>query len=883
MTMELLNKLIKAINDINTTMQYDFVNECMQLLDFQISEQDIEKYENTNPNYICYERKDIYTHLIIQHIESLLTEEQLKYFQESLLTHYVAFISNNEIKKEKVLEAINKGGITNWDNSLNYTVDYLIKYINDDAFILDILNKYKDELKISSQIKLVIALRNNDEIKLSYIDKVKKSPYKLFELIKSMKSDELKTKLFEEYKESFEEEDIRLEELLPSFQSDDIKVKYLIEHCDKCKKLFYKKILYTLQSEEAYIKMWDYVNTDCKEIIIHSFKNPNKQYEFIKKLNDEAKEKNETVKSKNITTIISRLPFELVKQLTEECTNIKFDIIPLIKRITDQEFNIELLRKYGTKKNSIMIRKKTLIHSDYLIKNIDLILDLEEVENKEIIKGRILELYKTNNDIIHTIEWEFLTDKYVNTLGLEKINVIGSFPHLISHIINFNDHQYEIFYKSINYYTSKHNDFDWNNTAQQILAEIYFGNIDNEDWTHYVTNINTVNMENLLYILLNGDVIGIKSQEDINNYHRFIFEKSAKQIKDKDLDQKRDAIFLKGFGLTDNSNMLRAFREQRKNGIRKIYYLYGEDIHLIENEELKGLFNFIKKVIECESPEELEEIYNNIVPTKLDTYKLESLLKSEYLKLYNKLLLNPKTLQQNEEGLYDAGVDFNIITTSVGAYHSIRPENYKTDWNRPSLASPHFCASYIRNDMLGTAPVHNVLYGFSSMGANSLALSGAGDIYSHGTSLVSKSENSEKYYGPEKQLYKSAQHNKFKYNEMDFKRIQDGVKKSPDYILVFRKDGIIDNIEEAKKASADWDNLPIVVIDVNKVLDSEKEKLVNLINEFYSNPTKEQYEKIIIKITNNRVIEPTFAQNIDLEELHKLIPTQPIFKPNALQ
>lgn len=883
MTMELLNKLIKAINNINTTTQYTFVNECIQLLNFQISEQDIEKYENTNPNYIFYERKDIYTHLIIQHIESLLTEEQLKYFQESLLMHYVAFTSNDEIKKRKSIEAINKDGITDWDNSLNHTVDYLIKYINDDAFILDILNTYRDELKISSQIELVIVLKNNDEIKLSYIDKVKKSPYKLFELIKSMKSDELKTKLYEEYKESFEKKDITLEELLPSIQSDDIKVKYLIEHCDKCEKLFYKKILYTLQSEEAYIKMWDYVNIDCKEIIIYSFKDPNKQYEYIKKLNDEAKEKNETVESKNITTIISKLPFELLKKLTEECTNINFDIIPLIHRITDQEFNIELLRKYGTEMDSRMIRKKTLIHSDYLIKNIDLILDLEEVENKEIIKGRILELYKTNNDIIHTIEWEFLTDKYVNTLGLEKINVIGSFPKLISHIINFNDHQYEIFYKSINYYTSKHNDFDWNNTALQILAEIHFDNIDNKDWTHYITNINTINMENLLYILLNGDVIGIKSQEDINNYHRFILEKSAKQIKNEDLDQKRDAIFLKGFGLTDNNNMLRAFRDQRKNGIRKIYYLYGEDIHLIENEELKGLFNFIKKVIECESPEELEEIYNNIVPTKLDTYKLESLLKSEYLKLYNKLLLNPKTLQQNEEGLYDAGVNFNIITTSVGAYHSIRPENYKTDWNRPSLASPHFCASYIRNDMLGTAPVHNVLYGFSSMGANSLALSGAGDIYSRGTSLVSKSENSEKYYGPEKQLYKSAQHNKFKYNEMDFKRIQDGVKKSPDYILVFRKDGIINNIEEAKKASADWDNLPIVVIDVNKVLDSEKEKLVKLINEFYSNPTKEQYENIIIKITNNRVIEPTFAQNIDLEELHKLIPTQPIFKPNALQ
>ena len=70
-----------------------------------------------------------------------------------------------------------------------------------------------------------------------------------------MKSDELKTKLYEEYKESFEEEEIKFEELLPSIQSDDIKVEYLIEHCDKCKKVYYKDILYSLQSEEAYINV----------------------------------------------------------------------------------------------------------------------------------------------------------------------------------------------------------------------------------------------------------------------------------------------------------------------------------------------------------------------------------------------------------------------------------------------------------------------------------------------------------------------------------------------------------------------------------------------------------------------------------------------------
>lgn len=863
-------------------MQYDYIHECMELLNYKITEQDIEKYESTLLYYVYSEHKDIYTHLIIQHIESLLTEEQLKYFQESLLTHYVAFTSNDELKKQKINESIEHYGIHDWQDSLNNTVEYLIKYINtDDGFIINILNAYKKELKIRDQIKLVIAVKNNDEIKLSYIELVKKYPHKLFELIKSIKDDKLKLKLFEEYKEVFEDE-LKLEDLLPSLQSDDTKVKYLINNCDKCNKTYYKNILYSLQNEVSYLQLWKYVDKNCKEIIIYSIKDPNRKYEYIKLLNQEAFENNKNFKSRNLTEIIASLPLEIIKQLVQECHNINFDIIPILRRSNDQEFNIELLRKYANKRKCAMVRKNQLIHSDYLMQNIDLILEIEEVEDKDKIKSIILELYKTNNDIIHTIKWEFLSDKYTNALGLDKINVLGSFPDIFTKIMNFKDNQYEVFCRCLNHYVSKHNNFDWNNAAQQMLAELYFDNIDGKDLIQYITDINTVDLDNLVYILLNGDTIGIKSQEDINNYHKLIFEKSAKQIKTDDLDQKRDAIFLKGFGLTDYSNLLRGFRQQLKNGIRRIYYLYSEDIHLIENETLKKLFSFIKSVIECKDKDKLEEIYNNIVPTQLDTYKLESLLKNEYLKLYNKILLDPKTLTQDESGLYDAGVEFNIITTSVGAYHSVKPKNYKTDWNRPSLASPHFCASFIRNDMLGTAHVHNVLYGFSNMGPNSLTLSGAGDIYSHGTSLISKSEESEKYYGPENQINNSSKNRIHKYNEMDFKRIQNGVKKRPDYILVFKRDGIIDNLEEARKASTDWDNLPIVVIDINRVLENEKQKLTNLINNFYINPTEEQYKVITTKIRNNQVIEPNFAKEIDLEKLKNLISTQPSTKPNTL-
>ena len=63
-----------------------------------------------------------------------------------------------------------------------------------------------------------------------------------------------------------------------------------------------------------------------------------------------------------------------------------------------------------------------------------------------------------------------------------------------------------------------------------------------------------------------------------------------------------------------------------------------------------------------------------------------------------------------EEGIYDAGTDFKMIITSLGAFHYEGIDNYANNWNRPAIAAQHFCASYIRNDMIGTAPVHNICY-----------------------------------------------------------------------------------------------------------------------------------------------------------------------------
>ena len=212
---------------------------------------------------------------------------------------------------------------------------------------------------------------------------------------------------------------------------------------------------------------------------------------------------------------------------------------------------------------------------------------------------------------------------------------------------------------------------------------------------------------------------------------------------------------------------------------------------------------------------------------------------------------------QDEENLYSAGTNFKMIITSVAPFVYNEIENYKKDWNRPSIGSQHFCASYIRNDMLGHAIIPHVCYGFEQMSLDSLVLSGTNDIFSSGFSFETTSKREEKYLAPDSQIQQTQ-----RYNEMDFKRIQSGNKKQPDYIVVFKKNGKIKNMRKAKKASYDFENLPIVVIDVDECLRTEKEKIKKLYEEYKKTGSEEIKLELSEKIRNNRVTDPEFYKDI---------------------
>lgn len=107
--------------------------------------------------------------------------------------------------------------------------------------------------------------------------------------------------------------------------------------------------------------------------------------------------------------------------------------------------------------------------------------------------------------------------------------------------------------------------------------------------------------------------------------------------------------------------------------------------------------------------------------------------------------------------------------------------------------------------------------------------------------------SSEKYYSPDNQI-----NNTQGYNEMDYYRIQNGQRKQPDYIVVFRRNGKIENLDLAEKASKDWGEMPIVVIDVNKCLESEKMKTEELLKIYKKEKNPEIARELYYKIINNR-------------------------------
>lgn len=491
--------------------------------------------------------------------------------------------------------------------------------------------------------------------------------------------------------------------------------------------------------------------------------------------------------------------------------------------------------------------------------------------------------------VIQKIDLRILDDKYVNLFGVDKINYISCFPKIVDQLLGLSENEFKALEIGYSKYFEKNDTKDWyfifNKMLGTIVSESEYGNSIYKKTSDY----SKVDSDCLIKVLLNSFdnmMIDFDNIDEINNINEKIKKYANYLSKKDDIDKCREAVLLKFFGIPSGDES-KAFgmNEIQRKGTKWLLKAYGDGLDELEEGPYKNMLKIIKLIYEIDDIKTLKMLYKSRKEfSSIDIVEAESAIKKEYLKVYNKSVLKPDELPVNEEGLYEAGTDFKIIMTVLGAYSSREGdniENYENDWNRDSLASLHFCTSLISNDMIATSPRKkgSVCYGFANLNEDSLLLAGSKDIYTsdHRTFGISnheewsKDERTVQINGPDKMVEKTGD-GKYLYNEMCFKRSQHGAtENNPDYIIVFKEYGKIDeeSLENSRKAAKDFGGIPIVVVDIDKCLEAERKKLDNLIDEYKIDGDMAKLEQISHIIKNNRHTRNDFAMDIDLEAIEK--------------
>lgn len=232
--------------------------------------------------------------------------------------------------------------------------------------------------------------------------------------------------------------------------------------------------------------------------------------------------------------------------------------------------------------------------------------------------------------------------------------------------------------------------------------------------------------------------------------------------------------------------------------------------------------------------------------------------------------------------VYDAGIDFKMIVTAIGAYQNgfTNQDNYSKYWNSPKIRSHGNCCSLIGNTNLSMATVKNVIFGFSTMNDNMLLLSGSKDINStpNSRSFDSTNNGNQRYMSANEMLDNTrSDYNELVYERRDLSSNPKFYKKNPDYIVFIeeyegfnalferyknepqkleylkkQKEIQDEQWKESIKAATDF-GIPIVKINREKVAKSENFKIEQKLEEFKKTYNPNLLEEIITKYENNRI------------------------------
>lgn len=550
--------------------------------------------------------------------------------------------------------------------------------------------------------------------------------------------------------------------------------------------------------------------------------------------------------------------------------------------------------------NSYIALKKT-------IKNIQL-------TPKQKIKLQLLKKY--NIEICDTLNFELLDDKY--DFLKDELPLLTIDKSVQMQLVSLDDNRLSWFRKlyekvrEISSYPASY--------LSQILSSVGYNPMSSDEKSDqallkryekskhlctlvdkYVDNGNSLTnrqIESLVFLL--GTKAGvnlskyIEKTSDLND----LFDKNnpiQKHISNKIEEQRRlpdnernaetikKAIFYKFFGLQYGDDPYSC-------DVPLIFYRFTLD-DLKETPENKYLFETyyaIAKVDKTNDSKNLLSLFDNLAssgfePSYFSMMTLENQMRMEFTKQINNSLFSLEGRKKKKVGnafVYDAGTDFKMLITAVGAYQNLeKSANYKDFWNSSLLRSHGNCCSLISNSCLATARQPSVVFGFRNMPEESLLAGGYTDLNS-----TPKSRNydinfhnvNQQYFSPDELINRTRDY----YNELNFERIdisKNGkfFKKNPDYIVFFeefedfqKELKIQKNLEPIKRLLIDqhekelhrWEEsvkasvqlgIPIVKINRETCAKSERAKLDENLKLFKKTKDPTLIKPLITQYLNN--------------------------------
>lgn len=356
-------------------------------------------------------------------------------------------------------------------------------------------------------------------------------------------------------------------------------------------------------------------------------------------------------------------------------------------------------------------------------------------------------------------------------------------------------------------------------------------------------------------------------------------------------------------------------------------------------EKLCGLYLSLYKIVTEKDPGKLIKIFDEFSEQKETSFNyiqpvlIESELRDMFLQELNKVSFKTNDQQsQIVDGIpvYNAGTDFKMIMTSVGAYQGkLKIDNYAEYWNSPHIRSHGNCCSLIANNNLSTAAINNICFGFSEFEPGMLLRAGNKDlnstIYSRDLDVSMRKGT---FMLPDDLINSTrGKYNELVYERRDLSNDRPNYKKNPDYLVYFEEfegenietltDEDIQNEkdeekkkilqeqkriwEETKKASLDFSRtnedgklvpLPIVKINREECAKSEIKKIQETFNVFLETKDSTLLPNIITQFENNRVgnkqphnyiRETYFSQNSMQAMLNQIIEVIKAIENNQLR